>query len=796
MPFGPITRRQSLIAIGAICASRIGRVLAAATAEVAPQPYFANVKRAIEALAKLGTPITPEDSQRITTLALAQDESDQGFEAAEAILNRYTLACLSLRADGSVDLNFGGARRDLVEQGWRMFLVRVENKSGAASSISFSGAVGTPGQWGGSAQRASLDDTLNKAPIIEETWFLSELHETTLTPIDGWPRALVSVSGLPVEYHVIKVFSRDHGRRVVDLKLEVPQSGRIWSTWASKTKKFDFDCSPTRDIKLVLKDTDGRGCMMALTIKDSRGHVYPPQAMRLAPDMFFHDHIYRADGETVRLPDGEYMVESRRGPEYLKCEQTIRIGGDADLIDARLKRWIDPSHWDWYSGDVHIHAAGCSHYQNPTEGVSPETMIRHVRGEGLVIGEVLTWGPSWYYQKAFFTGRAESPPAALEHPQLQAANNASWQPHATAKDGESLVRYDVEVSGFPSSLSGHLILLRLKEQDYPGTKQIEDWPSWNLPILKWAKSQGAVTGYAHCAHGMVVESNDLPNFEVPPFDSIGTNEAIVDVTHGLTDFLAGCDLWPLAELNAWYHLLNCGFRLAMVGETDYPCISGERPGVGRTYVQLPQRPVDNAGYEEWIAGLQRGRLYCGDGRSHFLDFRVQGRRSGESVALSASGKVSVKALVSARLEPKSERKEDVLRTPGGKFQRWHLEDARIGDSREVPVELVVNGLVADQTTILADGMPREISFKATLARSSWVALRILPSSHVYPVFVDIDNKPIRASKRSAEWCQSCVDKLWQVKSRFIRDSERAAAAEAYDHARKTYSTIAGECEVD
>src|SRR5947209_14902427 len=45
---------------------------------------------------------------------------------------------------------------------------------------------------------------------------------------------------------------------------------------------------------------------------------------------------------------------------------------------------------------------------------------------------------------------------------------------------EYLMRYDVEVSGFPSSHTGHLCLLRLKEDDYPGTSRIEEWPSWDL----------------------------------------------------------------------------------------------------------------------------------------------------------------------------------------------------------------------------------------------------------------------------------------------------------------------------
>ena len=37
----------------------------------------------------------------------------------------------------------------------------------------------------------------------------------------------------------------------------------------------------------------------------------------------------------------------------------------------QLERWIDPAKYGWYSGDHHIHAAGCSHYKNPTEGVDP-----------------------------------------------------------------------------------------------------------------------------------------------------------------------------------------------------------------------------------------------------------------------------------------------------------------------------------------------------------------------------------------------------------------------------------------
>ena len=71
---------------------------------------------------------------------------------------------------------------------------------------------------------------------------------------------------------------------------------------------------------------------------------------------------------------------------------------------------------------------------------------------------------------------------------------ADFAAHEAVVDGRKL-RYDVEVSGFPSSHAGHLCLLRLSEDDYPGTTKIEQWPSWDLPIFRWAKNQGGVVGF-------------------------------------------------------------------------------------------------------------------------------------------------------------------------------------------------------------------------------------------------------------------------------------------------------------
>jgi hypothetical protein len=343
-------------------------------------------------------------------------------------------------------------------------------------------------------------------------------------------------------------------------------------------------------------------------------------------------------------------------------------------------------------------------------------MMRHVLGEDLNVGCVLSWGPCWYFQKQFFEGKV----SPLSQPRY-------------------LMRYDVEVSGFPSSHAGHLCLLRLSEDDYPNCKRIEQWPSWDLPVLKWGKGQGAVVGFSHSGWGLQVKSTELPNYEMPRFDGIGANEYVVDVAHDACDFISAVDTPSVWELNVWYHTLNCGYRTRVSGETDFPCIYGERVGLGRSYVKLAGvkegQPLD---YDQWVYGVRDGRSYVGDGLSHLFDFTVDGLGVGEkgeagapSVLAAKAGqplKVTVKAAALLEESPRN----DIRSTPLDQPHYWHVERARVGDTRKVPVELIVNGKPAGRQEVEADGSVHELTFDFTPTQSSWVALRILPSSHTTP----------------------------------------------------------------
>ena len=112
------------------------------------------------------------------------------------------------------------------------------------------------------------------------------------------------------------------------------------------------------------------------------------------------------------------------------------------------------------------------------------------------------------------------------------------------------------------------------------------------------------------------------------------------------------------------------------------------------------------------------------------------------------------------------------------------------------MEVIVNGYPVAKQTIIADGKLQEIGFDLKIDRSSWVALRILPSSHTNPIFVLIGDKPIRASKRSAEWCLKGVEQCWSQKEKLIKASEQEAAKLAYNHARAAYQKLLAESETD
>lgn len=740
--------------------------------EIEWQPFAAQVRRVIETLDYLGSPFTALE-RRDVEAALTQSDASRLQQA----LDVRCLFGVNINPEMRVKVQQGQAGPDLMEQGWCVFLVKVENDSGTtaklvAESKHFKRLHGSP--QGEVADRWLDGEMYDKQPMKE------------------------TLGGLPVEYRIISLYSREAGRREARISFNVGQGTQ--DLGFRNEVDVLFNCQPARPVVFRVRDEDDQPTIASFIIRDTKGRIYPPPAKRLAPDFSFHPQVYRADGETVRLPEGIYSVEFSRGPESITTKQTMAVTPQLEEAMFKVGRWIDPSKLGWWSGDHHIHAAGCAHYVNPTEGVLAPDMFRHCVGEDLKIGANLTWGPCFDFQKQFFCG---------------AVDKVSKYPY--------LLRYDIEVSGFGSHESGHLVLLRLKDQMYPGGTSKDHWPKLGLNTLRWAKKQGAVVGPAHSGWGLEPRpaikdapslssktsgdatglSRELPNYVIPPFNGIGANEYIVDVTHEVpgpdgklvpaVDFISTVDTPYVWELNIWYHTLNAGFRTRISGETDFPCIYGERVGLGRSYVKLDGK----LNYDDWCEGIRLGRNYVGDGKSHLMEFTVHGRAMGEKgseVKLSEPRKVKVAAKVAARLNEEADPKMQKLDV--GQKPYWDIERARLGGSREVPVEVLVNGFPMAKKNIVADGKTRDVEFEIAIPHSSWVAMRILPSSHTNPIFVLVDDKPIRASRRSIEWCLKSVDQCWSQKEKFIKADEMEDAHAAYSHARTIYQKLLAECTVD
>jgi len=707
-------------------------------------------------------------------------------------LDPLCLVVVSINPESRVKVSAGPASPQLLEKGWRTFLIKVVNEAGVTAPLRCT----SPQSQRMVVPSTSAAEPQMKISPAEATRRWLDIAMPVQEPM------VASLSGLKVEYRVIQLYSRDSGPREGTLQFDVGQGTQ--DLGFRSELPILFRATESQSVAVKVRDHDGKPTTCALLIRDKQGRVYPNPARRLAPDFFFHPQIYRADGESVILPAGTYSITASRGPEYLpiQLKATVPSKGDAPAIEIQLQRWVHMASLGWFSGDHHVHAAGCAHYENPTQGVTPEDMMRHITGEDLNVGCVLSWGPCWYHQKQFFDGKVSK-----------------------LSRSDYLMRYDVEVSGFPSSHAGHLCLLNLVEDDYPNTKKIEDWPTWTIPILKWGQEQGGVVGYSHSGWGLALPdylpdgsrgelpttwggakggsrgraADRLPDYAMPPFDGIGANEYIVAAPNDACDFLSTVDTPAVWELNIWYHALNSGLRTRISGETDFPCIYGERVGLGRIYVELD--PKNRFSYDHWVRGLLDGRSYVGDGLSHIAGFSVNdtalGRTSSDGktseLQMDKPGRVRINTRVSAMLP----EKQDTL---GAAIQQrrldekpyWHLERSRIAGGREVPVELVVNGEPIATQRIAADGSWNDLAWDIDIDRSSWIAVRIFPSLHTNPVFVTVDGKPVRANRRSAEWCRKAVDVCWDKKRPQIRESELAQAEQAYQKAREYYDRVLAE----
>jgi hypothetical protein len=433
------------------------------------------------------------------------------------------------------------------------------------------------------------------------------------------------------------------------------------------------------------------------------------------------------------------------------CFAGMMYVGSAVICPAQSALGPEPP--DWFAGDAHVHRGiGCGR-ANEKEMLAPQELLEMMKTNNLAVISVLS-----------DIGNGEIKFAEKDLPLITGQDNPASTPGRIVHwDAEW--HYDPEGVTFERKvIGGHLILLGLKRGGQP-------FAQYTYPILRWAKDQGAIGGYAHMQY--------LPFGFYPPPDGILQSldccaplEYPVEIALGSSSFLMEDVHGSDSAIQAYYRILNCGFRPGLVASTDYSCNYLEPLGTLLTYVRIPDRKLT---YDKWVEGVAKGQtVIARNGHREFLDLEVNGTaRPGDEIRLAGKGPARV------RIEWRS------------------LAGA------EGRIELVHDGaVVASQTASVTRGMPAVFESTVEFTHSGWLAARRMDwqnghRTHTGAVFVIIDAKPVRASSSDAEFFIKWIDNLLEKTSpggewsKFL-SHDRDSAQKRYREARAIFERIAAE----
>lgn len=422
--------------------------------------------------------------------------------------------------------------------------------------------------------------------------------------------------------------------------------------------------------------------------------------------------------------------------QILRAQPSIK----PDCISATAR----PEPDGWYAGDIHVHR-NCGE----ATAIFPENeLTRMMEANDLAVISLMA-----------DMGNGEVKDSKTDLPKVTGMDAAESRQGRIAH-WEAEWHFDPAGVTFENkAIGGHILLLGLKE-----AHQI--WDESPYRILEWGKKQGAIMGFCHMQYLNGKIDNEL--------DCCAPLDFPVEAALGTIDFLSE-DVWLNdASINAYYKILNCGFRLGWTAGTDFPCNGGAPPGSLLTYVQVKDQPFT---YEKWIHGIKNGRtVVTTNGHVEFLDLKVNGTASpGDEIRFGRKG-----------------GNIDVSVT-------WSSVKELSGR-----VELVCNGnVIAVQEGTAEPGKPVFLKASAKITESSWICARRMDDkghcSHTSPVYISIKNKPVRASAGDAKYFVAWIDNIlvniasggkWS--RYFTNDTD--IVRERYLRAKGIYEKIAAEAE--
>src|SRR5258706_4066463 len=155
------------------------------------QPFSAEVPRLIEAMDLLGAPFSPLQKADLEAARQAKSVTD-----LQKVLDPHCLFGVSINPEMRVKVAQGAAKPELVEQGWRVFLVKVQNESGSTAALRAISPNARSLFDSGSANNAS-DQVLKKTAKANSNDLWLDMQMFMTQPFKR------ELSGLPLEYRII-----------------------------------------------------------------------------------------------------------------------------------------------------------------------------------------------------------------------------------------------------------------------------------------------------------------------------------------------------------------------------------------------------------------------------------------------------------------------------------------------------------------------------------------------------------------------------------------------------------------
>jgi hypothetical protein len=184
----------------------------AAQVRVPLQPFAQQVRQVETSLAYLGQPLAQDDQDAINR-AIGNADEATAIAQIEQVLNKYVLAVVEINPESRVKVQPGPEKPELVEAGTRIFLVRVINKAGVTAKLSVESPNALP-VFVPSDESPEPSKKLSPADV-RDRWM-----DITLYDKDPMSEQL---SGLPLEYRVLEIYSRDKGQRSAKISFNVGQ---------------------------------------------------------------------------------------------------------------------------------------------------------------------------------------------------------------------------------------------------------------------------------------------------------------------------------------------------------------------------------------------------------------------------------------------------------------------------------------------------------------------------------------------------------------------------------------------